>query len=185
LTIQAILITALLGQSVEYSPVRVREVVLERAHLLGNPLSEVEAGILAANVINNHRNVPIPLTLAVIEIESRYVRKAKSTKSCKGYMQLSGGTAKTIAKRLQLNAYNTYHARDNILLGTSFLKLLTEEQKGDQAKALTIYNAGWGGYVSRGKKISKYAKAVLARAKKLTRLLGTDLFCGKPLTPSN
>jgi soluble lytic murein transglycosylase-like protein len=148
-------------------------------------MSDTEADVLAASVINNSRSVPIPLTLAVIEIESKYVRKAKSTKSCKGYMQLSGGTARTIAKRLRLNAYDTYHARDNILLGTYFLKLLTEEQKGDEAKALTIYNAGWGGYVARKKKISGYARAVLDRAKKLAKILGMDLFCGKPLTPNN
>jgi soluble lytic murein transglycosylase-like protein len=184
--LNVILLSALLGQMTPiYSPTRVREVVLERAHLLGSPISDMEADVLAASVINNHRAVPVPLTLAVIEIESKYVRKAKSTKSCKGYMQLSGGTARTIAKRLQLNAYDTYHARDNILLGTYYLKLLTEEQKGDQAKALTIYNAGWGGYVARKKKISGYAKAVLARAKKLAHLLTTDLFCGKPLTTNN
>jgi soluble lytic murein transglycosylase-like protein len=169
--LQVLLLSVLLGQSTVYSTERVKEFVSERSKLLGNPLNDADALALAASVVVQASVTPVPLTLAVIETESKYVRKAKSQRACKGYMQLADGTAKAVAQRLNLLTYNIYDPKDNILLGTALLKVLIDEQKGNRARALTIYNAGWGGYIARGKKISGYAKAVLKRVKKLAKLL--------------
>jgi hypothetical protein len=161
----------LLGPLIEPPEItQIQELALSRSHLLGHSLQESEARVLAEAVFEEHGAVSIPMLLAVIEIESKYERKAKSTKNCKGFMQLSHGTAKTMAKRLGMSTFNILKTQDNIKLGAGYLNALLQENR-TIGKALTIYNRGWKGFVRNDRKVSGYAKAVIHRAKKIKKLL--------------
>jgi soluble lytic murein transglycosylase-like protein len=158
--------------------VQVTELIQHRSYDLGYPMSAEEAKALTVEIFKNRGTISIPVILATIEIESRYDRKARSKKNCKGYLQLSPGTAKTMATRLGISRFNIFDVATNIKLGVYYLAELLKENV-TIGHALTIYNAGWKGYVRRGKKMSHYAKAVLRRSHKIEAMLGNDLFCKK------
>jgi len=126
-------------------------------------MNESEAHILAEAALEERGTISIPVILAVIEIESRYDARAKSKKKCKGLMQLSWSTAKSVGDALGLAKIDLGDIRTNVKLGVTYLGELLE-QYGDLKVALTIYNLGWQGFVRSGKKVSGYSKAVLKRA---------------------
>jgi soluble lytic murein transglycosylase-like protein len=137
-----------------------------------------EAHILAATVIDESGSISAALILAVIEIESKYSTKAKSKKGCKGLLQLSKGTAKTMAQRLGKNKFDIFDIKTNVMLGVNYLNALLEEN-GTILKALTVYNRGYKGFVKHGKKISGYALIVAKRSRTIGKLLKNNLTCEK------
>jgi hypothetical protein len=163
----------------EYDVVQIKELITHRSYDLGNPMPELEVTQLAISAMEEKSDtISIPLILAIIEFESRYDRKGKSKKNCKGLMQLSFGTAKTMAQRLKLNKFDVFHIGTNIKLGVGYLKALLEEQ-GSILKALTIYNRGWKVFVNHDKKISGYALGVVKRSKDIEKSINNNLSCKK------
>ena len=158
--------------------IQIQELIEQRAGFYKNPISPPEAHLLAATIIEERGAIDVPLMLAIIEIESRYDRKARSKKNCKGLMQLSKGTAQTMAKRLGMSKFNLFDIKTNVKLGAFYLNALLEEN-GTILHALTIYNRGWKSFTSHGKRISGYTLSVLKKARAIRQLLKNDLTCSK------
>src|ERR1017187_7301991 len=150
--------------------VRVQEVITQRANFYHNPMPKPEAHILAATVIDESGSISAALILAVIEIESKYSTKAKSKKGCKGLLQLSKGTAKTMAQRLGKNKFDIFDIKTNVMLGVYYLNALLEEN-GTISQALTEYNRGFKAFIAHGKRMSGYTLSVLKKARVIKQLL--------------
>lgn len=83
------------------------------------------------------------LVASVINSESGYNYDVVSAKGAEGLMQLLPSTAEYLAKKLKYGEYDLKNPEDNIMLGTYYLSLLSE-QFGDEVLALCAYNAGPG-----------------------------------------
>lgn len=83
------------------------------------------------------------LIASVIKCESGYNHEAVSMKGAEGLMQLLPSTAEYLAKKLKYGDYDLKNPEDNIMLGTYYLSLLSE-QFNDEKLALCAYNAGPG-----------------------------------------
>jgi soluble lytic murein transglycosylase-like protein len=81
-------------------------------------------------------DVDARLVKAVIQVESAFQPRARSSKGAMGFMQLMPGTAR------QYSARNPYDPASNIEAGTKHLKRLLDEF--DLPLALAAYNAGEG-----------------------------------------
>ncbi|MFN7725075.1 MAG: transglycosylase SLT domain-containing protein [Rubrivivax sp.] len=80
----------------------------------------------------------------LVRQESRFIINAKSHVGAAGLMQVMPNTAKWTAKRIGL-AYTPDMLTDrdvNLLLGTSYLKIVLDDMGGSQALAAAAYNAG-------------------------------------------
>ncbi len=79
--------------------------------------------------------------------ESRFITSAKSTVGASGLMQLMPGTAKWVAKKIGLKDYNHKQVNDteiNVLLGTSYMRMVMENLDNHPVLASAAYNAGPG-----------------------------------------
>lgn len=79
--------------------------------------------------------------------ESRFVTNAKSTVGASGLMQLMPATAKWVAKKIGLRDYHHGQVNDtevNVLLGTSYMRLVMESLDNHPVLASAAYNAGPG-----------------------------------------
>ena len=79
--------------------------------------------------------------------ESRFITVAKSSVGAQGLMQLMPGTAKWVAKKLGLKNFHPSQVNDieiNVLLGTSYLRLIYENLDNHPVLASAAYNAGPG-----------------------------------------
>jgi len=157
--------------------IRIQEVVLQRSYILGYHVTQAHATEIAVTALGMARatGVGVHLTLAVIEKESKYDVKAKSIANCKGLMQVSHGTAKTIAKKLYWEKFNLYIPWENMVLGIYYLYLLIEQYS--LPYALTVYNMGYQGWKRIGFKQNKYSKSVIYRAKRIKTLFKNTLYC--------
>ncbi len=82
----------------------------------------------------------------LIRQESRFVMNARSHVGASGLMQIMPATARWTARKIGLN-YSPDQIDDratNLLLGTSYLKLVLEDAGGQQALGAAAYNAGPG-----------------------------------------
>ena len=82
----------------------------------------------------------------LIRQESRFITDARSGVGASGLMQVMPGTAKVVAKRLGID-YRPDMLTDrdaNLMLGTSYLKLVLDDFGGSEALAAAAYNAGPG-----------------------------------------
>ncbi|RDI01459.1 soluble lytic murein transglycosylase [Caldimonas thermodepolymerans] len=80
----------------------------------------------------------------LIRQESRFVMDARSHVGASGLMQLMPATARWTARKIGLQ-YTPARLTDrdtNIMLGTSYLKLVLDDQGGSQALGAAAYNAG-------------------------------------------
>ena len=105
-------------------PLPFREAVLARA---------AESGLDAAYVFG------------LIRQESRFIVDARSQVGASGLMQLMPATARWTARRVGLADWrpDLVNERDiNLLLGTTYLKLVLDEFGGAQAMGAAAYNAG-------------------------------------------
>lgn len=121
--------------------------------------------------------IDIALIFAIIEMESRYSKKAKSKKSCMGLTQISKPTFKYMKGKLNVN--NPFDIKQNILAGIGYLKELID-QYHDLKTAITIYNRGIVNYLDNPK-TSRYAHGVVKRYKYLKSLIKKEngLTCNK------
>jgi soluble lytic murein transglycosylase len=79
--------------------------------------------------------------------ESRFITNAKSTVGASGLMQLMPATAKWVAKKIGLANYNHGNVNDtdvNVLLGTSYMRMVMESLDNHPVLASAAYNAGPG-----------------------------------------
>ncbi|UCV03639.1 lytic transglycosylase domain-containing protein [Dechloromonas denitrificans] len=79
--------------------------------------------------------------------ESRFITGAKSNVGASGLMQLMPATAKWVAKKIGLRDYNHGRVNDteiNVLLGTSYMRLVMENLDNHPVLASAAYNAGPG-----------------------------------------
>ena len=76
--------------------------------------------------------------------ESRFITNAKSTVGASGLMQLMPATAKWVAKKIGLRDYSHGRVNDtetNVLLGTSYMRLVMENLDNHPVLASAPYNA--------------------------------------------
>ncbi len=79
--------------------------------------------------------------------ESRFVTSAKSTVGASGLMQLMPATAKWVAKKIGLKGFHQGQVNDtetNVLLGTTYMRLVMESLDNHPVLASAAYNAGPG-----------------------------------------
>ena len=79
--------------------------------------------------------------------ESRFISSAKSTVGASGLMQLMPATAKWVAKKIGLNDFHHGKVNDtdvNVLLGTSYMRIVMENLDHHPVLASAAYNAGPG-----------------------------------------
>lgn len=85
------------------------------------------------------------LVTAIIKVESKFFRKAKSSRGAIGLMQIMPNTAKEIAKELQIKNFRESDLEDpeaNIRFGFHYLSKLRKEFGNDDITVLAAYNAG-------------------------------------------
>jgi soluble lytic murein transglycosylase len=83
----------------------------------------------------------------VMRQESRFVTAARSGVGARGLMQVMPGTAKWVAKKLGMKKFRTDDMADmdtNVLLGTSYMKMVLESLDNHPVLASAAYNAGPG-----------------------------------------
>jgi soluble lytic murein transglycosylase len=79
--------------------------------------------------------------------ESRFITNAKSTVGASGLMQLMPATAKWVAKKIGLKDFHQGQVNDtetNVLLGTTYMRLVMESLDNHPVLASAAYNAGPG-----------------------------------------
>ncbi|HEX5801493.1 MAG TPA: transglycosylase SLT domain-containing protein [Azospira sp.] len=79
--------------------------------------------------------------------ESRFITNAKSSVGASGLMQLMPATAKWVAKKIGLANYNhdnVNNTETNLLLGTSYMRMVMESLDNHPVLASAAYNAGPG-----------------------------------------
>ncbi len=91
--------------------------------------------------------MPRALELAIARRESEFDPKVVSGVGARGLMQLMPGTAKDMAKRLEISYSKTRLTEDppyNTKLGSEYLAKLIEDFKGNPVLIAVGYNAGPG-----------------------------------------
>ncbi|GEM_PF-2807851 len=90
------------------------------------------------------------LVAGVVYIESNFDRKSVSDAGAVGLMQLMPSTAQPLARRLGLGPVDLMEPRMNLELGCYYLRALLNKYDGHLPTALSYYNGGRWGIVSRG-----------------------------------
>jgi soluble lytic murein transglycosylase-like protein len=164
-----LLLIATLSQNI--NPIALQEVIEKRAFVLKTDLEPYDSEQIALTTleVSKEFNLDISLILAIIELESRYEKRAKSKKGCLGLTQVSKRTGKYIANKFDIKTYSLTTIKDGILIGVAYLKELLIQFKTLPA-AITIYNKGIVQWLDNPK-TSGYAKKVIKRAKYLKSLI--------------
>ncbi|RKD33215.1 lytic transglycosylase [Thermohalobacter berrensis] len=87
------------------------------------------------------------LVAAIIRVESKYYKEAKSYKGAKGLMQISPITGKWAAKELGIKNYNEdilYNPEINIKIGCWYLSKLMDQFDNNISVVVAAYNGGSG-----------------------------------------
>ncbi len=101
------------------------------------------------------------LIRGIVQVESQYNPRARSSKGAMGLMQLMPETATLMGIR------DPWDPQENITAGTRYFSSLMKRYRGDIAKALAAYNAGPGAVDSYNgippyQETREYVKNVLA-----------------------
>jgi hypothetical protein len=113
------------------------------------------------------------LVKAVIAAESEFDLLAVSSKGARGLMQLMPATAR------RFGVSDSFDARQNILAGTQYLRILLDQFSGDVELALAAYNAGENAVLRYGG-VPPY-KETRGYIAKIQRLLGGFAAAPPPL----
>jgi len=95
--------------------------------------------------------LPEELVRAVMRVESNFYHEAVSNKGAMGLMQLMPGTARA------MGVLDPFDARQNVLGGTRYLRVLANRFGGDLVLTIAAYNAGEGA-VEKYRGIPPYAE---------------------------
>lgn len=87
------------------------------------------------------RNIDANLIRAVIWVESKYDKEAKSSAGAVGLMQIMPSTAEWLKTKTNLVQYNLNDPSDNIAFGSFYIKYLIDKYHNTEL-ALVAYNAG-------------------------------------------
>ncbi|MDT0604254.1 transglycosylase SLT domain-containing protein [Thalassotalea castellviae] len=79
---------------------------------------------------------------AITRRESSFMSDANSSVGARGLMQLMPDTAKHLTRRKKVSTKYLLDSKNNINLGTKYLKDLLDRHKGNQVLATAAYNAG-------------------------------------------
>lgn len=79
---------------------------------------------------------------AIMRQESAFMWNAKSSAGAFGLMQIMPGTGKTLARNLHLTSVNLLDPKQNIRLGSFYLKQLLKTFDGNPVLATAAYNVG-------------------------------------------
>ncbi len=90
-------------------------------------------------------------SFAIARRESSFMSDANSGVGAKGLMQIMPATAKQL-KRRSVSVKYLLNAKNNVTLGTKYLKMLSDSYKGNHVLATASYNAG-------PHRVKKWAKA--------------------------
>lgn len=93
------------------------------------------------NLNANDQKINPAWAFAIARRESSFMTDAHSSAGAKGLMQLMPTTAKNLKKGKISRSY-LLNANNNIALGTRYLKILLDKNKGNQVLATAAYNAG-------------------------------------------
>ncbi len=77
--------------------------------------------------------------------ESRFITRATSAAGASGLMQLMPATAKWVAKKIGLKNYHPNRVNEhnvNVLLGTSYMRIILDDLNNSELLASAAYNAG-------------------------------------------
>ncbi|MEW6499872.1 MAG: lytic transglycosylase domain-containing protein [Thermodesulfobacteriota bacterium] len=107
------------------------------------------------------------LIRAVIKVESNYDHLAVSEKGARGLMQLMPATA------AEMNVYNLFDPRENIMGGACYLKQLLGRFNYNLPLTIAAYNAGPGavercGGIPNYEETQRYVRSVLLHYRKLS-----------------
>ena len=114
------------------------------------------------------------IMLELIKTESNFNAQAVSKVGAIGLCQIIPGTAKALARELQLeySEEKLFDNHYNIQLGTYYLAKLLQEYNLDYHRALTAYNRGPTGLANfiktRGTAVSRYSQRISSRSQQLT-----------------
>lgn len=110
----------------------------------------------------------VSLLLAIIHVESRFNKSAKSRKGAIGLMQIQRKTAQWIAEEFQMDvAYQDLENPEvNVSLAVAYLNYLIGKT-GSVQKGLLAYNAGLQGFRKWGG-VPKYSKDVKRETKRVS-----------------
>lgn len=89
--------------------------------------------------------------MALVKVESNFVRKARSHRGAVGLMQLLPSTAQEMAQELGLTEFSLEDLEKpeiNIMLGYHYLSKLREQTNNDMIQMLAAYNGGYQNMVS-------------------------------------
>jgi soluble lytic murein transglycosylase-like protein len=92
-----------------------------------------------ADIILSQKSVPVPMVLAIMEVESNFDPNAVSKKGAKGLLQVMPLTAKTYAGNLHTSIHDPII---NIRASVDYLGELQRIYGEDWAKILRSYNGG-------------------------------------------
>lgn len=93
------------------------------------------------NYYSTEEKIAPSWAFAIARRESSFMHDANSPVGAKGVMQLMPNTAKHL-KKGKINTRYLLNAKNNIQLGTKYLKILLGKTKGNQVLATAAYNAG-------------------------------------------
>ena len=79
---------------------------------------------------------------AITRRESSFMSDANSSVGARGLMQIMPDTAKHLTRRKKVSTKYLLDSKNNINLGTKYLKNLLDRHKGNQVLATAAYNAG-------------------------------------------
>jgi hypothetical protein len=113
----------------------------------------------------------------VIAVESEFDQFAVSSKGARGLMQLMPATAR------RFGVSDAFDARQNVLAGTKYLRILLDQFSSDVELALAAYNAGENAVVRYGG-VPPY-KETRGYVAKIQRLLGGFTSAPAPLASAN
>lgn len=138
----------------------------------------VSAAVAFTRVIDDaarEHGVSRELIRAIIQTESEFDPRAVSSHGACGLMQLMPGTVR------RFRVANCFDARENVLAGTRFLKVLLTRYEGNLALSIAAYNAGEGA-VARHRGIPPY-RQTRAYVRRVRALLASvlDGRAGRPL----
>lgn len=91
------------------------------------------------------QEIPTSWAYGLIRQESRFMLTVSSAVGARGLMQIMPSTARWLARKLELNDYEHNRLTDlemNLILGTSYLRMLKSEFDGNLVLATASYNAG-------------------------------------------